>query len=74
MLLFRERAESVIGPKDAPTAEDELTFEADCVLVVADDGRDAEIAKAARCRRLAESANRQADRLVSVHRPSPVIP
>ena len=29
------------------TAEDELTFEAGCVLVMADDGRDAETARAA---------------------------
>jgi hypothetical protein len=30
-----------------PTAEEEETFEADCVLVVADDERDGETAKAA---------------------------
>jgi hypothetical protein len=29
------------------TAEDEMTFEPDCVLVVADDGRDDETAEAA---------------------------
>jgi hypothetical protein len=30
-----------------PTAEDEMTFEAGCVLVMADDGRDSEVGKAA---------------------------
>ena len=36
-----------VGGKSRPTAEEEMTGEADCVLVIADDGREAGAAKAA---------------------------
>ena len=44
--FFRLVFDLVDGPI-RPTAEEEMTFEADCVIVVADDGRDAEPAIAA---------------------------
>jgi hypothetical protein len=43
---FRLLLDMVDGPI-RPTAEEEWTFEADCVIVAADEGRDAEQARAA---------------------------
>jgi len=37
----------LVDGKIRPTAEEEWTFEPDCVFVVADDGREAEPARAA---------------------------